>query len=1186
MFIYKQPKNIRLPKYFLLVFGMVLLFSPQMAIPQIPASGLVANYPFNGNTNDVSGNSNNGSITGGVALTTDRFGRTDSAYVFDGTGEITIPDATSLRPANAISVVAWVFLTDTATWPNVVCKSHSLSDPFHSYILGTDNWSTNTQWAFAVSNGGAGSLGYTDEPSGVGMNQWIFLVGTYDGAYVKIYMNGLLVKKEPKTGAIGYTASPLRIGSAGSGANFTGKIDDVLIYDRALSDCEISQIYNIDQPTVLTVTSIVTGVTCFGGNDGAIDLTPSGGIENGCLSFDGVNDIVNIGATDRASDSFTMEAWFKPWGPHEVDPESVSGFDGTLGQKYLFGPVNGIANATAGVSVGTNGISVYEHGTGYMPAVAVYAASITNDWNHVAVVYDNKTPLIYLNGILVHTGLVGTKPSVLSPLAIGGEYYGHHAGLIDEARIWDKAFTAAEVLNSYNSCSITPSDVNYPFLIGYWNMNEGAGPVMNDISGTANNGVLNGPLWQGQDSVTYGCNNNTIYNFQWSTSDTTEDISNLVADIYSVTITDGNACTYNDSIEVLEPSLVAANAGSDTSICSDTSVTLSASGGISYAWSPGTGLSDSAIFNPVAAPTVSTSYVVTVTDSAACSNTDTIMVTVFNIPNPIISSIDSLNFCEGDSALLVASSAFSYLWSSGDTTQSITIDTSGSYTVTVADTNGCTATTAATDVVVFSNPTPAISASGPVTFCQGDSVTLSSSASDAYIWSSGDTSQNLVIDTSGTYTVSVTDSNGCSGTSTPITVTVNPNPASVITASGPSVFCDGDSVILTSSIADSYLWSTGDTTSSIIVSSSNSFTVTVTDSNGCNTTSATTVVTSNPNALIDSVTAIDESGCSFGDGAITIIASSGTAPLLYSINGGGSYVVGNVFTNLNSGTYMVSVTDSNSCDVTGPVIIISAPGMPPAPILSNDTSYCEGEALSNLSATAGSGGTITWYDNLGNSLGAGSSFTPFSSVGTTFYYATETLAGCESPADSVALTIIPLPAVPSINADTSYCQGDMILDLNAFPVSGGSIIWYADAALTNVASVGISLAPDTNLGTMVYYATETVGGCESLADSAIITISSIPVAPIVSTGITYCEGASISDLSATGTNIEWFTDTGLTNSIGAGSMLAISPVLGDNVYYITQMINGCQSPPAICYCPEQRYLYRARPKRLAQCIRC
>ena len=106
---------------------------------------------------------------------------------------------------------------------------------------------------------------------------------------------------------------------------------------------------------------------------------------------------------------------------------------------------------------------------------------------------------------------------------------------------------------------------------------------MNDISGTANNGVLNGPLWQGQDSVTYGCNNNTIYNFQWSTSDTTEDINNLNANIYSVTITDGNACTYNDSIEVFEPALVAANAGLDTSICSDTSVTLSASGGIAYA---------------------------------------------------------------------------------------------------------------------------------------------------------------------------------------------------------------------------------------------------------------------------------------------------------------------------------------------------------------------------------------------------------------------------------------------------------------------------------------------------------------------------------------------------------------------------------------------------------------------------
>jgi len=1077
--IYKTFNTTATVKNLLVVIGMFFFFGLKLTLAQIPINGLVASYPFNGNTNDQSGNGNNGNINGGVSLTTDRYGRIDSAYFFDGTGEITIPDATSLRPANAVSLVAWVFLIDTTIWPNILCKSLSLSDPFHSYILGTDNWTTNTQWAFGVSNGGAGSLVYTDEPSGVGMNQWVFLAATYDGAYVKIYMNGILVKKEPKTGAIGYSTLPLRIGTAGSGANFTGKIDDVLIYDRALSDCEINQIYNVNQPAALAVSSIVTDVTCFGGADGTIDLSATGGVINGCLSFDGANDLINIGFTDRASNSFTMEAWFKAWGTHEIDLESTSGFAGISGQRYLFGPVNEGVNAATGVSVGTNGISVYEHGTGYMPAVAVYSGNIGTGWNHVAIVYNNKIPSIYLNGVLVHTGLLGTKPIVFSSLAIGGEFYGYHAGLIDEARIWNKAFSASEVLNSYNSCIISPNDPNYANLIGYWNMNEGAGPIINDISGTANNGVLNGPLWQGQDSVTYGCNNNLGYDFLWSNAEITEDIINLSADIFLVTVTDGNGCTFIDSIEVFEPGLVPADAGLDTSICSDTSVIFSASGGINYVWSPGAGLSDSTIFNPIATPLITTSYVVTVTDSLSCTNTDTIVLTINNIPNPIITSFDSLNICEGDSVILLCSSASSYLWTTGDTGQSIIIDTSGSFAVIVIDSNGCSATSPNSDVIVYGITVPSISANGNTTFCQGDSVILNSSASSLYIWNTGETSQSIVIDSSGSYSVSVTDTNGCTGTSMPILVSVNQNPDPIIYTNGPISFCDGDSVTLTSDSAMTYLWSTGDTTSNINVVTSNSFTVTVLDSNGCIGTSSPTIVVSNPLPIIDSISVIDESGCSVGDGSVTIFASSGTSPLLYSLDSGTTFIGNNNFLNLSSGIYSIYVTDSSNCTVQGPTAVITAPGTPPIPLASADASYCAGESISDLSAI---GLNIEWFSDIGlaNSIDTGSILAISPAIGTTVYYVTQTVNGCQSLASTLTIIVNPTPSI-TVSNDTTIELGQSTLLI----ASGAeSYIWSPSVGLSITSGPSVIATPNSTTTYLV--SANDSNGC---AASASVTVA-------------------------------------------------------------------------------------------------
>jgi hypothetical protein len=184
-------------------------------------------------------------------------------------------------------------------------------------------------------------------------------------------------------------------------------------------------------------------------NDGTSSngvLYQQAGREGYCLGFDGINDLVVVGTTARPTDTFSFGGWFKTSVTHEIEGESTSGTGGTANQRYAFDPQHGgDLNAGAGLSIGTNGVAVYEHGSNYMPATAVYATALGSDWNHIMVVYNNKRPTIYLNGRAVRTGLSGPRAIVYAPIQFGGMAYGYFAGLMDEVRIYSRALSAAEV---------------------------------------------------------------------------------------------------------------------------------------------------------------------------------------------------------------------------------------------------------------------------------------------------------------------------------------------------------------------------------------------------------------------------------------------------------------------------------------------------------------------------------------------------------------------------------------------------------------------------------------------------------------------------------------------------------------------------------------------------------------------
>lgn len=299
--------------------------------------------------------------------------------------------------------------------------------------------------------------------------------------------------------------------------------------------------------------------------------------------------------------------------------------------------------------------------------------------------------------------------------------------------------------------------------------------------------------------------------------------------------------TYIDSDKVYvyaPPAIQSFTYSPNDTVCAGDSVKLSVDTGYSYQW-----YNDSVLIfgatNAVYYAKQSGNYKVKVTSVNGCTSSSS-ATTVFISPNPMVSVFanGTTTVCEGETVTLTGSAANSYLWSNGATTQSINVSTAGNYalTLTVTNANGCSESSSVINVTVNPKPIASIAANGATTFCQGDSVVLTVTPAvvgSTYLWSHGTTMQSSTIKSSGVYTVTVTDTNGCSGFAAPVAVTVKSFPEPAITANGSTTICMGDSVQLTSAAASAYLWSNGATSQSVYALSGGNYGLTVTYSNGC-----------------------------------------------------------------------------------------------------------------------------------------------------------------------------------------------------------------------------------------------------------------------------------------------------------------------------------------------------------------
>jgi len=423
------------------------------------------------------------------------------------------------------------------------------------------------------------------------------------------------------------------------------------------------------------------------------------------------------------------------------------------------------------------------------------------------------------------------------------------------------------------------------------------------------------------------------FTYLWSPSGaTTTTATGLSAGTHTVTVTDTSGCTVVGNITINALPLPPANAGPNQNICIGQQAPITASGGTAYAWSSG---QNTASFN--VSPTITTTYIVTVTGANGCTASDDVIITVF--PLPIADAGTDQIICIGQSANFTATGGVSYAWSNSANTANINVspNVTTTYTVTVTDANSCSATD---NAVLTVNPLPPANAGTDIQECYGNDAQLNASGGNSYLWtpSTGLNHDNIAnpiaqpLQTS-TYTVQVTDANGCINTDNMV-FTVWPLPPA--SAGANQVICEGQTANITASGGMTYLWNTNDNTNTINVSptATTTYTVTVTDANGCSETANMVLTVNYP----PPANAGNDTHICYGL-STTLNATGGVNYQWSPASGLSSTTIANPIANPTSPTtYTVTVTDAAGCSATDNVAI----GIYPAPTINFSASPLNG----------------------------------------------------------------------------------------------------------------------------------------------------------------------------------------------------------------------------------------------------
>ena len=576
------------------------------------------------------------------------------------------------------------------------------------------------------------------------------------------------------------------------------------------------------------------------------------------------------------------------------------------------------------------------------------------------------------------------------------------------------------------------------------------------------------------------------YSFLWNDGATSEDRINLNAGTYSVTIRDANNCTFPASVTIPVPTV--ASAGPDQNLCIN-STTLSGS-------VPGTGESGQwTLISGSGTITDSTNPTTTVTSLGFGTNTFrwTITTTIGPCPtrqddvsiivpptltaNATKTDVSCFGGLNGSINVTVSggTAPYTFIWSDGPvTTEDRTGLGSGSYTVTVRDTRGCQ--TIAT--VSITQPTELLLSTAQVNLlCFGvntgsiDLTVTGGTPGYTYVWSNGATSQDISGLAAGTYSVNVTDVNGCAKSTS---VTITTPSAITISTTKTDVSChlgnNGSITVTPGGGTPGYEFSRNNgvtfQTSPIFTGLlAGTYAIRIRDLNGC-VSSPLNVTITQPAAPV-SFTSSSTGVLCFGDanGTITINASGGTPGYQYSNDNGSNFQPGNTFTNLMAGNYNVLVRDANGCTTSTSVVTVGGPTAALVFSTSKVDVLCLGGTNGSISVTA-SGGTPGYsYSINGGAFQPASIFTSLSA--NTYSIQVRDANNCTSAIASVTITQ-PVSSVSFSSITTAVaCRGDATGSIVINAVGGTSPYAYSINGGTTFQASNIFIGLTANVYSVV-----------------------------------------------------------------------------------------------------------------------
>jgi hypothetical protein len=596
--------------------------------------------------------------------------------------------------------------------------------------------------------------------------------------------------------------------------------------------------------------------------------------------------------------------------------------------------------------------------------------------------------------------------------------------------------------------------------------------------------------------------NGPASSFVWNTGATTNSIvvTPTASGVYSVmgiASSCTNAVSQGFNLFFSSPPSLTLTAINPT-LCSGNTATMTATGADLYSWNNGSTPLNGASVSPV----LQTSQTYTVTGSriTGCASTATLGVAVF--ATPTLNIAGSTGICTGQTASLLVTGAQNYSWSTGSTSNSISVapTSNTSYTVTGISNAGCSAIAVQSVAVAASL---SITINGPSAICNGQSLNLSAGGGVTYTWNTGSTTSTLALTPTVTTTYSVVGASGSCSNTAVRTITVNPLPS--VTVSGNSVICRGQTTTLTANGAVSYSWNIGATGSVVALSPTVNTTYTVNGFNsfGCTTTSTYAVVSNSTPIL-----AIARSASIVCFSSVASMTASGANTYTWSTGQTTSQI------NINptvSAVYSVSGTNAAGC-VSTTSTTIGIFQLPNVNITPSSATVC---ALSPVTFSASGATTYTWNNTL---TGATALFNP--SMASVYSVTGTDANGCVN-SKTVAVSTLTLPILNVTPPSATICSQSS-LALNA----GGANTYTWVNAQSNSTMLAVNPSTSTNYTLMGTNAQ----GCTNSTVMSVTTLS-LPIVGISPTLTTVCPNVPITFTANGAATFTWANSTQSTTAI-------------------------------------------------------